>query len=81
MLILSGVVTILSTVNAGILAPAPINTEYDPLPQYSYAYNIQDSLTGDSKSQQESRHGEVVKGSSFILLNRTSLLYKLQLSF
>ncbi|KAJ6636556.1 UDP-glucosyltransferase 2 [Pseudolycoriella hygida] len=47
------------------LAPAPvaINTEYDPAPQYTYAYNIEDSLTGDYKSQQESRDGDIVKGS------------------
>lgn len=47
------------------LAAAPavaINTDYDPAPQYAYAYNIQDSLTGDYKSQQESRDGDVVKG-------------------
>lgn len=48
-----------------VAAPAPyaaINTDYDPAPQYAYAYNIQDSLTGDYKSQQESRDGDVVKG-------------------
>nr|BAN20305.1 cuticle protein, putative [Riptortus pedestris] len=37
--------------------------EYDPHPQYSYAYDIQDALTGDSKSQHESRDGDVVQGS------------------
>lgn len=37
--------------------------DYDPNPQYSYAYDIQDGLTGDSKSQQESRSGDVVQGS------------------
>ncbi|XP_031632450.1 larval cuticle protein A1A-like [Contarinia nasturtii] len=36
--------------------------EYDPNPQYSFAYDVQDSLTGDSKSQQESRSGDVVQG-------------------
>ncbi|KAF6207145.1 hypothetical protein GE061_018384 [Apolygus lucorum] len=36
--------------------------EYDPHPQYSYAYDIQDALTGDSKSQHESRDGDVVQG-------------------
>ncbi|XP_076652121.1 cuticular protein 4 [Halictus rubicundus] len=40
---------------------------YDPHPQYTYAYDVQDSLTGDSKSQHESRDGDVVSGSySFI---------------
>ncbi|XP_037944131.1 larval cuticle protein A2B [Teleopsis dalmanni] len=50
------------------LAPAPVaavplNTEIDPHPQYAFAYNVQDALTGDSKSQQEVRDGDVVKGS------------------
>lgn len=44
------------------LALAPANTEYDPLPQYSFAYNVQDALTGDHKNHQESRNGDVVKG-------------------
>ncbi|XP_038207131.1 larval cuticle protein A2B-like [Zerene cesonia] len=37
--------------------------DYDPNPQYSYAYDIQDALTGDSKSQHETRSGDVVQGS------------------
>ncbi|XP_068619939.1 larval cuticle protein A2B-like [Battus philenor] len=41
---------------------APVE-DYDPNPQYSYAYDIQDALTGDSKSQHESRSGDVVQGS------------------
>ncbi|CAB3233468.1 unnamed protein product [Arctia plantaginis] len=41
---------------------APVD-EYDPNPQYSFAYDIQDALTGDSKNQQESRNGDVVQGS------------------
>ncbi|KAF6207142.1 hypothetical protein GE061_018381 [Apolygus lucorum] len=40
-----------------------VSDEYDPHPQYSYAYDIQDALTGDSKSQHESRDGDVVQGS------------------
>lgn len=36
--------------------------EYDPHPQYNYAYDIQDGLTGDFKTQHESRDGDVVKG-------------------
>lgn len=48
----------------GLLPAAlPINTEIDPHPQYAYAYNVQDAITGDSKSQQEVRDGDVVKGS------------------
>lgn len=37
--------------------------DYDPNPQYSFAYDVQDHLTGDSKSQHESRQGDVVHGS------------------
>lgn len=37
--------------------------EYDPNPQYSFAYDVQDGLTGDSKSQHETRSGDVVHGS------------------
>lgn len=36
---------------------------YDPNPQYKFSYDVQDSLTGDSKSQYEHRDGDVVKGS------------------
>lgn len=48
---------------ARILTPAvaAVATEYD-YPQYQYAYNVQDALTGDQKSQQETRDGDVVKG-------------------
>lgn len=35
---------------------------YDPHPQYNYAYTVNDYHTGDSKSQHESRHGDVVRG-------------------
>lgn len=37
--------------------------EADSYPQYAYAYNVQDALTGDSKTQEETRDGDVVKGS------------------
>ncbi|XP_061379779.1 larval cuticle protein A3A-like [Danaus plexippus] len=52
---------------AKVAAVAPVAKlaveEYDVNPQYSYAYDVQDSLTGDSKSQHESRDGDVVQGS------------------
>ncbi|XP_050300688.1 larval cuticle protein A2B-like [Anthonomus grandis grandis] len=35
---------------------------FDPNPQYSFAYDVQDSLTGDSKSQIENRNGDIVQG-------------------
>lgn len=37
--------------------------EYDPNPQYIFAYNVQDSRTGDSKSQHEHRNGDTVQGN------------------
>ncbi|KAK4881349.1 hypothetical protein RN001_004668 [Aquatica leii] len=38
------------------------DSEFDPHPQYSFAYDVHDSLTGDSKSQAESRNGGLVQG-------------------
>ncbi|XP_044762462.1 larval cuticle protein A3A-like [Coccinella septempunctata] len=35
---------------------------YDPNPQYQFGYNVEDALTGDSKSQVETRSGDVVQG-------------------
>lgn len=59
----------LAVASAGVLAPAPIavaaklaDSEFDPNPQYSFAYDVQDTLTGDSKSQIESRSGNLVQG-------------------
>lgn len=46
------------------VGPTVVNTDIDPAPQYAFAYNIQDSLTGDQKSQQETRDGDVVKGNT-----------------
>ncbi|XP_028158585.1 larval cuticle protein A2B-like [Ostrinia nubilalis] len=52
---------------AKLAAVAPVAKvaveEYDPHPQYSFAYDVQDGLTGDSKAQHETRDGDVVKGS------------------
>ncbi|XP_026332278.1 larval cuticle protein A2B-like, partial [Hyposmocoma kahamanoa] len=42
---------------------AAVAEAYDPHPQYSFAYDVQDGLTGDSKTQQETRDGDVVQGS------------------
>ncbi|KAE8751107.1 hypothetical protein FOCC_FOCC002192 [Frankliniella occidentalis] len=39
-------------------AAVAVDTDYDPNPSYNYAYDIHDSLTGDAKSQQESRQGD-----------------------
>ncbi|KAK0170270.1 hypothetical protein PV328_010849 [Microctonus aethiopoides] len=41
--------------------------EYNAHPKYSFSYDVHDSHTGDIKAQQETRDGDVVKGSySFI---------------
>lgn len=44
------------------VAVAKTVEDYDPNPQYSFAYDVQDGLTGDSKSQHETRNGDVVEG-------------------
>ncbi|ETN61779.1 cuticular protein 124, RR-2 family [Anopheles darlingi] len=49
---------------APLVAAAPVQAEFaDAYPQYQYAYNVQDTLTGDSKTQEETRDGDIVKGS------------------
>lgn len=49
-----------------VAAPAVVaklsDATFDPNPQYSFAYDVQDALTGDSKSQVESRSGNIVQG-------------------
>ncbi|XP_017879055.1 larval cuticle protein A3A-like [Ceratina calcarata] len=49
------------------VAAAPVakavDADFDPHPQYSYAYDVHDGLTGDAKSQQETRDGDLVQGS------------------
>lgn len=48
------------------VAPAPVavvREADDAYPQYQFAYSVQDSLTGDSKAQEEARDGDVVRGS------------------
>ena len=68
------ILTVASPYGYGYAAPAiakvaaPIaKVEYDANPHYSYTYSVNDALTGDSKSQSESRDGDIVKGQySFI---------------
>ncbi|XP_066600110.1 larval cuticle protein A2B-like [Prorops nasuta] len=51
-------------VAAPVLVPKIVpGQEYDPHPQYTYGYDVKDALTGDSKSQHETRNGDVVTGS------------------
>lgn len=49
-------------------APAPVHYKPvevypDSIPEYSFGYSVSDAHTGDAKSQHETRHGDVVKGS------------------
>lgn len=53
--------------NAKVIAPTPVlakvtDETVDVAPQYSFAYDVQDPATGDSKSHTESRNGDVVRG-------------------
>ncbi|BET00556.1 Cuticular protein [Nesidiocoris tenuis] len=48
------------------VAHAPIAARvesYDPHPQYSFEYSVNDAYTGDNKAQHETRDGDVVQGS------------------
>ncbi|XP_017777009.1 PREDICTED: cuticle protein 7-like [Nicrophorus vespilloides] len=66
---------VVAAVRAGVVAPVAqvavsaklADSEFDPNPQYSYAYDVQDSLTGDFKSQVETRDGDVVYGQYSLL--------------
>ncbi|XP_055618821.1 cuticle protein-like [Toxorhynchites rutilus septentrionalis] len=56
------VAPVAKTIVATPIAKAVVAEEFDAHPQYSYSYGISDALTGDSKSQQESRDGDLVRG-------------------
>ncbi|XP_055691825.1 cuticle protein 21-like [Lutzomyia longipalpis] len=69
---------LLKAAPAAIIQPAPLFTEpallarkeiyaYDANPQYNFAYDVKDTLTGDYKSQQEILEGGVVKGQYSLL--------------
>jgi hypothetical protein len=47
---------------AKIVQVVPAQAQLQPNPSYSFAYEVQDQITGDSKSQQETRNGDIVKG-------------------
>jgi len=46
-----------------LIIPNVAQDSFDVHPQYSFGYSISDSVTGDSKSRQESRDGDAVTGS------------------
>ncbi|XP_044010977.1 larval cuticle protein A3A-like [Aphidius gifuensis] len=52
---------------APIITNQQVVEPYNPNPKYSYNYGVSDPLTGDHKSQYETRNGDQVKGSySFV---------------
>jgi hypothetical protein len=54
--------TVFATRNP-VVAQASVDPQYDPNPQYTYSYSVNDADTGDSKSHEESRNGDSVQGS------------------
>ncbi|KAJ8709167.1 hypothetical protein PYW07_008993 [Mythimna separata] len=56
-------ICVVGVASASVLAPALPLARVDPLPQYSYGYDVQDALTGDYKGHQEHRNGDLVTGS------------------
>lgn len=54
--------------NAGVVpVAAPLTAvaqveEYDPHPQYTFGYDVKDAVSGDDKTQVETRDGDVVQG-------------------
>ena len=64
---LSILLSLLALARAGALPAAPAVLakleDFDPAPHYSFAYDVQDSITGDSKAQYETRNGDLVQGS------------------
>lgn len=57
----------INIVNAAVVPVAAVPPavakiqDYDTVPQYSYAYDVQDSITGDSKAATETRNGDIVQ--------------------
>lgn len=47
---------------SGGLLPQKEEAAHDAHPRYSFAYDVQDALSGDVKSQQETRDGDQVQG-------------------
>lgn len=45
-----------------VIGVKPRGGDFDPHPQYKFAYDVQDTISGDSKRQIETRDGDVVEG-------------------
>ncbi|OAD58458.1 Larval cuticle protein A1A, partial [Eufriesea mexicana] len=56
------VIPAIPAVPAPVVAAAKLE-DLDAAPQYSFAYDVQDAVTGDSKAQYETRNGDIVQGS------------------
>nr|XP_016943629.1 larval cuticle protein A2B [Drosophila suzukii] len=54
-----GLAKVAAPLVAKVAGPEP----YDPNPQYTFSYDVHDGSTGDVKSQQETRSGDVVQGA------------------
>ena len=61
--LISHAVPAVPAVAAVRLATADLNQGYDLHPQYNFGYSVADTLTGDAKTREESRDGDVVRGS------------------
>lgn len=45
------------------LGAHPNSVDFDPNPQYTYSYSVNDAHTGDNHAQEETRNGDSVHGS------------------
>ncbi|XP_055853299.1 larval cuticle protein A2B-like [Episyrphus balteatus] len=64
----------------GILQPTILTKTLEPadtIPKYTFSYQVNDPTTGDIKSQEESRDGDIVKGS-YALVDPDGLLRVVQ---
>ncbi|XP_031337713.1 cuticle protein 7-like [Photinus pyralis] len=53
---------------AAAVVPAPVHPEeFNPHPQYEFTYAVQEPMTGDFKSQSETRDGDAVHGRYTVL--------------
>ncbi|XP_045778898.1 larval cuticle protein A2B-like [Maniola jurtina] len=61
-------ISVVGVASASVVAPLPVAARVaEVLPQYSYGYDVQDSLTGDYKGHQEQRNGDLVTGSYSVI--------------